>query len=287
MTQGGRPQKPLTVSEAVRKVQLSSNLLKTIGTLDTLDKLPSRQYESALNILCQRQTAKKPKYYKSFLQELLDKDRDMGPTLVMLCAVALGQAHIANMTKPHRSTLARQLITMSQEFNHTNLRGLTVAPTKRSECVPLDAHRSMASDEIPQYLPLGGTNAGAVLSMRDGIDLDHTEANGRRKLNLAISEAAFPNHESLEIEYMFSSAPVELMHLLTQLIPDAIQTSRLWTSERQANDPRTGCLATMIPQDGNADISITLWVGQQAGMEILNTLKLQPTWSSSLGHLSL
>lgn len=269
MTQGVRPQKPLTVSEAVRKVQLSSNLLKSIGTLDTLDKLPSRQYESALNILCQRQTAKKPKYYKSFLQELLDKDKDMGPTLVMLCAVALGQAHIANMTKPHRSTLARQLITMSQEFNHTNLRGLTVAPTKRSECVPLDGHRSMASDEIPQYLPLGGTTAGAVLSMRDGIDPDHTEANGR------------------QIEYMFSSAPVERMHLLPQLIPDAIQTSRLWTSERQANDPRTGCLATMIPQDGNADISITLWVGQQAGMEILNTLKLQPTWSSSLGHLSL
>lgn len=86
---------------------------------------------------------------------------------------------------------------------------------------------------------------------------------------------------------MFSKAPVGLIPLLSDLIPNAVQTSHLWRTERAAGEPRTDCLTTMIPRDENEDISITLWVGQQAGMELLNVLRLQPTWSSSLGHLSL
>jgi len=83
---------------------------------------------------------------------------------------------------------------------------------------------------------------------------------------------------------MFSGAPTSHIPLLSTLIPDAIQSSRLWITERQAGEPRTECLTAMIPRDENADISITLWVGQQAGVQLLDSLNLQPMWSSSHGH---
>lgn len=90
----------------------------------------------------------------------------------------------------------------------------------------------------------------------------------------------------LEIQYMFSRAPVRRIPLIKEHISNAIQTSRLWRTERVALEPTTECLTTMIPEDENADISITMWVGQEAGIELLKVLELQPTWSSSLGHLS-
>uniref|UniRef100_A0A093UXX3 Uncharacterized protein n=1 Tax=Talaromyces marneffei PM1 TaxID=1077442 RepID=A0A093UXX3_TALMA len=90
----------------------------------------------------------------------------------------------------------------------------------------------------------------------------------------------------LEIQYMFSRAPVHRIPLIKDHIPNAMQTSQLWRTERVGLEPTTNCLTMMIPQDENADISITMWVGQQAGMELLKVLELQPTWSSSLGHLS-
>lgn len=122
MTQGVRSQKPLSVSEALNKIQLTSNHLKAIGTLNGL---PSRQYGDALDILRRTQNSKKRNYYKLFLQGLFNKAGDMGPTLVMLCAVALGQAHIAHMNKSSRSMLLLRLNNHIQEFDDPVLRSLS------------------------------------------------------------------------------------------------------------------------------------------------------------------
>lgn len=86
---------------------------------------------------------------------------------------------------------------------------------------------------------------------------------------------------------MYSKSPADHIPYLIDFIIDAIQSSRQWKTERDAGELTTDCLTTMIPEDVNADISITLWVGQRAGLELLDVLKLQPTWSSLLGHLAL
>ncbi|KAJ5240370.1 uncharacterized protein N7469_001961 [Penicillium citrinum] len=225
--------KPLTVSEAIRRVQLCSKRLQSLATLDGLSK---RQYEDARHLLDHTQKSKKRVYYRLFLQDLIENAGGAGDAgdagnpdlvLVMLCAIALGQVKVANMTKSNRYNLARQLIAMKSEFNCTILHELAGKPSNPS-----------TTDET-------GHNP--------------TGMKGR----------------------------LELIDHSIKLVPHAIQSSQLWISERQANDSRTNCLTTMIPRDENADIPITFWVGQRAGMEILNNLKLQPTWSSSQGHLSL
>lgn len=119
--QGVRSQKPLSMNEALNKIRLTSNHLKTIGTLNGL---PSRQYGDALDILRRRQNSKKRNYYKLFLQGLFNNAGDKGPTIVMLCAVALGQARIANMNKTSRSTLSLQLNNHIQEFDDPVLKSL-------------------------------------------------------------------------------------------------------------------------------------------------------------------
>lgn len=86
---------------------------------------------------------------------------------------------------------------------------------------------------------------------------------------------------------MYSKSPADHIPKLRDLIIDAVQTSRQWKTEREAGELTTDCLTTMIPKDINEDISITLWVGQSAGLALLDVLKLQPTWSSLLGHLAL
>lgn len=67
--------------------------------------------------------------YKLFLEDLLkhddgEHDGGAGPVLVVLCAIALGQAKIANMNIPTRSTLLSQIKHLSGEFDCPILRSL-------------------------------------------------------------------------------------------------------------------------------------------------------------------
>jgi hypothetical protein len=88
-----------------------------------------------------------------------------------------------------------------------------------------------------------------------------------------------------EPAFTYSKASVNLIPQLGPLIYKAIENSQQWKMERAAGEETTDCFATIIPENTNADISITLLVGQRAGMQFLEKLKLKPTWSSLLGHL--
>lgn len=85
---------------------------------------------------------------------------------------------------------------------------------------------------------------------------------------------------------MFSKTSISQISLLGNLLPDAVQTSHHWEMERTLGEKTTDCLTTMIPQDRNQDIFITLWVGLEAGLRLNDIFNLRPTWSSSHGHLS-
>jgi len=100
-----------------------------------------------------------------------------------------------------------------------------------------------------------------------------------------IIQKALLTISTLEIQYMFSKAPTNQIPLLGNLLSDAVQTSHHWEMERTLGEEMTDCLTTMIPKDQNQDISITLWVGLEAGLRLNDIFNLRPTWSSSLGHL--
>ena len=77
-----------------------------------------------------------------------------------------------------------------------------------------------------------------------------------------IDNSALTKYDA-EIQYMFSKAPTSQIHLLGNLLSDAIQTSHHWRMERSLGEPATDCLTTMIPKDPTQDTSVTLWVGPE------------------------
>lgn len=87
----------------------------------------------------------------------------------------------------------------------------------------------------------------------------------------------------VEIQYMYSKARADEISLLIELLPDAIRSGRQWKIERGLGELTTDCITTLVPK-GLADMSITLWVGQEAGIRINNKLRLVPTWTSLPSH---
>lgn len=86
---------------------------------------------------------------------------------------------------------------------------------------------------------------------------------------------------------MWSKAPADLIPQLGDLVKNAIESSHQWKAERAAGEETTDCFVTIVPEDKNADISISLRVGQRVGLQLLTLLKMRPMWSSLLGHLPL
>ncbi|EFW18096.1 predicted protein [Coccidioides posadasii str. Silveira] len=80
------------------------------------------------------------------------------------------------------------------------------------------------------------------------------------------------------------NTPRSQISLLGDLLSDAVHISRQWDIERSLGKPTTDCLTTLIPKDPTQDISITLWVGQEAGLQINNTFNLVPKWTSLPTH---
>jgi len=72
---------------------------------------------------------------------------------------------------------------------------------------------------------------------------------------------------------MFSKAPNNQIAFLGNLLSDAVQTSHHWEMERTLGEDTTDCLTTMIPENRNQDISLTLWVGLEAGLRLNDILK--------------
>jgi len=110
----------------------------------------------------------------------------------------------------------------------------------------------------------------------------------RRKSEVALAKyRALLFMPNIEIQYMFSKAPIGQILLLGDLLSKALQSSHHWIMERRLGEPTTDCVTTMIPEDRSQDVSITLWVGPEAGLLLNDMFSLRKTWSSSRGHLSL
>lgn len=83
---------------------------------------------------------------------------------------------------------------------------------------------------------------------------------------------------------MYSNAPIVHIHKLGDLLANAVSTSRQWKIERSLEETTTNCLTIMVPENPAQDISITLWVGAEAGLHMNNLFNLVPKWTSLPNH---
>lgn len=87
-----------------------------------------------------------------------------------------------------------------------------------------------------------------------------------------------------EIQYMYSNAPTGHIQKLGDLLSNAVHSSRQWKIERSHGETTTNCLTIMVPQNPTQDISITLWVGPEKGLELNTLFDLKPQWTSLPNH---
>lgn len=95
MADGSRKQLPLSATGAWERME------KILSQPMTGRKIQT-QINEARDILDESPTGTKRKRYQTFLLEVL---RKCGPAFVVLCAIGLGQAQIANMNAASRSSL--------------------------------------------------------------------------------------------------------------------------------------------------------------------------------------
>jgi hypothetical protein len=81
-----------------------------------------------------------------------------------------------------------------------------------------------------------------------------------------------------EFKYTYSNAPMYLIPQLGDLLAEAIRSSHQWKVERAIGESKTVCLTTIIPKDPTRDVSITLWVGAEAGHQLNDKFNLVPKW---------
>ncbi|KFZ15462.1 hypothetical protein V501_02713 [Pseudogymnoascus sp. VKM F-4519 (FW-2642)] len=80
-----------------------------------------------------------------------------------------------------------------------------------------------------------------------------------------------------QIDYKCSEAQITLMPLLGEPLFDAVAASNQWQWEREIGGPTTDCMNAMVPEDRSQDISITLSVGYEKGLEVIDKFRLKPT----------
>lgn len=82
---------------------------------------------------------------------------------------------------------------------------------------------------------------------------------------------------TIDIDYRCSEAPISQIPLVGDLLFDAVQSSRQWRWERDlGGKSTTDCLNALIPKNRSQDISITLTVGHEKGLDLIEKFQLVP-----------
>ncbi|KZF22637.1 hypothetical protein L228DRAFT_260795 [Xylona heveae TC161] len=256
-------QKPLTTTDAMKRLVGKA---KKVAVLGCLSKIEKRRAADAIAISQTAPKTRKRQKYKLFLCDLLENS---GPHSFLLCAIALGQAIIANMKQQDRSRLV-DLIKNDTRLSQPNIRDLAI------------------QNHIPVSLDM--LNISGIQNTNNAIRLQGKTAvpETYEEQTMQVASQSMSNNEismGRQIELMWSKAPVGLIPQLGDVMQQAIESSLQWKMERAAGDETTDCFVTIVPEDKNADMSINLRVGQRFGLQLLNLLKLRPMWSSLLGHL--
>jgi hypothetical protein len=74
---------------------------------------------------------------------------------------------------------------------------------------------------------------------------------------------------------MYSEAPLTQIQVLCESLSSAISKSKQWKWERELGGVTTDCLNILSPKNRHQDISITIMVGFEAGMKLVDDLDLK------------
>jgi hypothetical protein len=183
-----RNQKTLSEHEALQILRDCYKRLRTVGRIDNSQ---SQQVKDAIKILHEVQESTKRNKYKLFLQDLLETDDGAGPALVMLCAIALGQAKIAHMNKATRSALLSRVKGLSGEFGHPILRSLASSEGlySRNGMLLLRIVRRELTFADPRF---PHQNVGPLPGIQNNGEVEQTQvtASGRREFQVSINTGA-------------------------------------------------------------------------------------------------
>jgi hypothetical protein len=89
-----------------------------------------------------------------------------------------------------------------------------------------------------------------------------------------------------EIDYKGSSMPANNLPHLIQRLPSAMGSSKQWKWERQffqdnvtrsgtVGVDRTDCWSVFVPKDRSHDVSITLMVGHESGVALIDEMEAE------------
>nr|KMM66515.1 hypothetical protein CPAG_02854 [Coccidioides posadasii RMSCC 3488] len=124
----------------------------------------------------------------------------------------------------------------------------------------------------------------ALLLCRDDINRQQESEFVRPHKHARAEEEIVKNGELCAERLHIFNTPRSQISLLGDLLSDAVHISCQWDIERSLGKPMTDCPTTLIPKDPTQDISITLWVGQEAGLQINDTFNLVLKWTSLPTH---
>ena len=104
-----------------------------------------------------------------------------------------------------------------------------------------------------------------------------TQTGRRKHAKSSIVRKATLSRYTIDIDYRCSEAPTSQIPLVGGLLSDAVQSSRRWRWERNVGGrSTTDCLNALIPKNRSQDISITLLVGHEKGLELIEKFQLVP-----------
>ncbi|EAS29994.3 uncharacterized protein CIMG_08740 [Coccidioides immitis RS] len=137
----------------------------------------------------------------------------------------------------------------------------------------LESLRSMAKDE-----PL--TTCGAfhtfVVDVSKLITPDEDvpeQGINEAHTNILTAKNVLAIQYGRQIDYRCSGVPINKLPLLSERLLEAIQSSYQWNWERTVGGAdTTDCLNALVPKNRSQDISITLSVGHENGVELIEEL---------------
>jgi len=99
---------------------------------------------------------------------------------------------------------------------------------------------------------------------------------GRRKEKKTSPEySASLTTFTADIDYRCSEALISQMSYLGVVLFDAVQTSLQWGWERGLGGLTSDCLNAIVPKNRSEDISLTLRVGHEQGLELIEKFQLR------------
>ncbi|EDN10991.1 hypothetical protein I7I51_00924 [Histoplasma capsulatum] len=250
---------PLSIDGAISSLADASRKIQRRNGV----KIPeAKRIEEAVDLLRSREPtdakgAKRRRIYLEFLQKVLQVN---GASMVILCVVGLGLSVIS---------IAKEDVRLNLPYVMKDVAGLDNSVLHRL------ANQYFNSDDSASHPQIETGSQAALMGSPEYHEQNPQETHqadpSARTEQLSIQQT------DRQIDYRCSAARVSEMPQIGDLLFVAVQNSNQWIWERVVGGTArktTDCLNVLVPENRNQDITITLLVGHEKGLEVIERLKL-------------